>query len=254
MEPVRVPITPFVLHPFRRVRMDGFRVDGWIARVRGRMLVWYGFCGKSGKVRNIDKMAEICVMRIPKRETQHQSFEGQLLVASAQMEDPRFAKSVVLLLHHDEQSAMGIVLNKPLSEKPKAAFQKLLGGSDEPRDFFAGGPVSGPVIAIALAFHEASDIPQSGNVMIIKEPKQLDELKQLPHDNLLLFIGHAGWGAGQLEEELKRGDWHQIPARADLLFGQDRDDMWDAAIEEIGLEFYRSALGIVDFPEDVTAN
>jgi putative transcriptional regulator len=199
-------------------------------------------------------MAEMCDMRIPKRETVHQSLEGQLLVASMQMDDPRFAKSVVLLLHHDEQSAMGIVLNKPLPEKPKAALKKLFGGSEETRDFFAGGPVSGPVIAIALAFHEVSDLPQTGSVMIIKEPKQLDELTQVPHDNLLVFIGHAGWGAGQLEEELKRGDWHSLPARVDLLFGQDREIMWEAAIEEIGLEFYRSALGIVDFPADVTAN
>lgn len=193
-------------------------------------------------------------MRIPKRESEHQSWEGQLLVASSQMEDPRFAKSVVLLLHHDAQSAMGIVLNKPLTDKPKEALQKLLGSDDIPRDFLAGGPVAGPVIAIALAFQEASELPQSGNVMIIKEPQQLDDLKQVPHDNLLVFIGHAGWGAGQLEEEIKRGVWHRLPPRVDLLFGQDREVMWEAAIEEIGLEFYRSALGIRDFPSDIRAN
>lgn len=114
--------------------------------------------------------------------------------------------------------------------------------------------MSGPVIAIALSQEKSEEFPQAGSVVVIKEPKQLEQLKKIPQQNLLVFIGHAGWKAGQLETEIGDGAWHPIPARLELLFGHEREAMWLAAIREVGREFYRTVLGIQEFPEDTAAN
>ena len=179
------------------------------------------------------------------------SLEGQVLAASPQMDDPRFHRSVILVLHHAAQGAVGIVLNRPMSaaveqEDPRAILPS------GPK-LFQGGPVGGSLIALQLAQNEPDGNGMTGNVYMVQKPDELKSINLSDHLPVRLFLGHAGWSAGQLEAEVGKGWWYPLDALPQLL-PHDGHDMWVEAIRRVGREFYRVVLGIQDFPSDAQWN
>lgn len=162
-----------------------------------------------------------------------ESLKGKLLVSSPSLVDPNFRKTVVLIAHHDDDGALGLVLSRPSAVPASEAVPSLEGlpGADAP--VFVGGPVQ-PQAFMALA--EFADVEDAaapifdhiGFVSADAEPDLLSIRR------VRLFAGYAGWGAGQLEAELAEPSWIVVPAEIDDPFVDDPDDLWREAVQRAG--------------------
>ncbi len=181
------------------------------------------------------------------------SLQGQLLAASPYMGNTSFARTVILILQHSDEGAFGVVLNRPVNETIKALWQKL---SQEPcrvdRFVNMGGPVSGPVLAIHTV-KPLGEFEVPPGVYLAAQREHLELLVQQTEHPFRLFIGHAGWGQGQLENELSQGAWLTTPATRELIFAEN-EDLWSTVVRRIGRSIIRSALNIKHMPNNVTLN
>ena len=177
-------------------------------------------------------------------------FQGVALVASPNMNDPRFAQTVVLLLRHNEEGALGVVLNRPIGDEQKVALADMQDLGDTPLNFHFGGPVAGPVIV--LQTRESRLGNTTGKMFTINKQEQIQGVINNAKD-CRLFVGHANWEPGQLEHELQEGMWMTVPVSGDLLFGN-HEELWAEAVRSVGRNFYRDVLGIQGQPEDVSYN
>ena len=181
------------------------------------------------------------------------SLQGQLLIASPQLLDPNFVKTVVLLIQHSDQGALGVVLNRPTSKKLKELWEEV---GKAPckcnQNVCLGGPVAGPLVAVHTNqfFAETEILP---GVFFAVKKEFLDGLVLQQDDPLKIFFGHAGWGPGQLDEEIQAGGWLAIPANAEYIFYRG-DDLWERTSKQFGQSTLQSMLGIKHFPQDPSVN
>ena len=155
-----------------------------------------------------------------------------LLIASERIEDPRFRQTVVLVIRHGgpRSGAIGVIINRPL----RLTLRQLFPGIPEPADFPSlhyGGPVS-PENLVYL-FRTAQSVPQEvlqvhPRVYLAQSPQLLGRLlhREVAAERLQVFAGYAGWGPGQLEGEIRRGDWLLLPVGDDLLFRTAPRTLW----------------------------
>jgi len=153
--------------------------------------------------------------------------KGKLLVATELVRGDIFMQSVVLLLHYDETGAMGLVVNRPM----EVGMDELVVDDDAISGY--SGPIywGGPVQMNSLRALMQTDKAPGGAERIIDSVYQVsvnDALKNAPQGvpGLRLFIGFAGWAAGQLDHEMARGSWHVVPASADFVFAKDPGQLW----------------------------
>jgi putative transcriptional regulator len=166
------------------------------------------------------------------------SLAGQLLVAEPEMSDPRFAKSVILMVQHDQKGALGIVINRPVDEVPIAKLLDALGIDSKDSDgrirLFAGGPVQPEVglIVHTAEYRRAGTINIDGHVAMTTDPQVLRDIghHEGPRQSLVAF-GYAGWGPGQLEGELILRGWFTMPEDPKLVFDFERDKLWDETMK-----------------------
>jgi putative transcriptional regulator len=163
---------------------------------------------------------------------------GQLLIASPTMGDPRFLQTVILMVQHDRNGALGIVINRPLGDRPLALLLEALGEKDPSVAgavrIFAGGPVQ-PDIGFVLHstdYHRPDTVDIDSRVAMTSSREVLRDIgnKRGPNKSLIAF-GYAGWAPGQLEAELAHGFWYTTPQDANLVFDEDRDGLWDRAMK-----------------------
>ena len=172
-------------------------------------------------------------MAVPRHPSS--SLRGRLLVASQNLRDPNFFRTVVLMLEHGE-GALGVVLNRPTSitiEQAAPEWAELIG---QPAVVFNGGPVE-RTAAIALgrsagiglpegAFTRHSD--QFGMVDLNQEPSELLGAVS----DMRIFSGYAGWSPGQLEEEIDSGGWLVLDSAGFDPLTADPSTLWNAALAE----------------------
>jgi putative transcriptional regulator len=166
------------------------------------------------------------------------SLAGKLLAATPDMSDPRFRHTVILIVQHNQDGALGIVINRPLKEMPMAKLLDALGldskGSQGSVRVFAGGPVQPEIgfIVHSADYHRAGTVEIDGRVAMTANPVVLRDIghHQGPRQSLVAF-GYAGWGPGQLDGELALGGWFTIPEDPKLVFDTDRDKLWDEAMK-----------------------
>lgn len=181
------------------------------------------------------------------------SLQGHLLVASTRLDDPNFFRSVVLMVQHDPMGALGLILNRPTPGNLRDAWE-FLGEGECPRDdaIFHGGPVGNTL----LALHNDESLADAAVLPGLYVASDKDRVLQALSDtgtSVRLFHGYAGWGPGQLEEELRAGGWLIATANADLAF-YSGDDLWEQTIDRIGDQILKPALGKVPSPEDPRVN
>ena len=182
-----------------------------------------------------------------------ESCEGQLLVASARLLDNNFVKTVILLVQHNDQGALGLVVNRPTSKTVKELWREV---SDSPckseRPTYLGGPVSGPLMAVHTArkFAEIEILP---GVFFTARKENLDKLVMQEKHPFKIFAGHAGWGPGQLEHEIEEGAWTVTPASAEFVFF-DGTGLWKEVTKQHGRSILESVLKIKHVPEDPSVN
>jgi putative transcriptional regulator len=162
---------------------------------------------------------------------------GQLLVAAPSMADPRFEQAVILMVRHDRDGALGIVINRPLEERSVASLLESLGEKDTAAltrsvRIFAGGPVQ-PEMGFVIHtddYHRPRTIELDGHLAVTSNRDILRDIgmSQGPAKSLIAF-GYAGWRAGQLEGEIEHGAWVTAPADAKIVFDLDREKIWEEA-------------------------
>jgi putative transcriptional regulator len=146
------------------------------------------------------------------------SLQGRLLVASAGLFDPNFRRAVVLVGHHDEEGAMGLVLNRPSETLVAEAVPPLAEIIDPDEPIFVGGPVQPESVMILGEFEdEDAGVPVFANVGFLKGDSEPEDVAACAR--VRVFAGYAGWGAGQLETELEEESWVVLEARPDDVFG-----------------------------------
>jgi putative transcriptional regulator len=162
--------------------------------------------------------------------------KGMLLVATPPLVDPNFDRTVVLVLEHSDQGAVGLVLNRPSDTRVADALPGWELLSAEPGTLFVGGPVAEDA---AIALGSARGAEAGGGWAPLVGPVGTIDLHQSPDDvyrdieAVRIFAGYAGWGPGQLENELAAHAWVVVPAEADDAMG-DPDDLWSRVLRRQG--------------------
>ena len=180
-----------------------------------------------------------------------ESLRGKLLIAPPTLVDPNFARTVVLVAAHDDEGALGLVLNRPL-EVPLAEISPVLESLADPGStLHRGGPVA-PDAAVVLAdFRDPSlaALTIFGNVGFPSAECELSELEAGVH-RARVFAGHSGWGPGQLDGELSEEGWIVGQLAPDELWQPDSTQLWSTALRRKGGSY---AL-IARMPEDPSVN
>jgi putative transcriptional regulator len=170
-------------------------------------------------------------------QSDRNSLGGQLLIAAPTMGDPRFVRTVILVIRHDKDGAFGIVINRPVGERSIATLLEATGDNDPDVEgsvrVFAGGPVQPELgfVVHSAEYHLAETIDVDGRVAMTASRQILRDIghNQGPEKRLFAF-GYAGWGPGQLEGELAQRNWFTTPEEPKLIFDDDRDDLWEDAM------------------------
>ncbi len=164
-----------------------------------------------------------------------------LLVALDTVLDPNFRRTVVLMLHHSDEGAFGLVLNRSTDVSMDAlcsSIEMVWNGSIEMQVDW-GGPVQpdhGWVLLgdEGLASMEIEDVAHG--VRFSRSQNVLRDAAASPPADLRVFLGSAGWGAGQLEHEIADGSWLVVPVDRGLVFDTDQDGLWAASVRSLGIE------------------
>ncbi|WP_432493620.1 YqgE/AlgH family protein [Kineococcus auxinigenes] len=184
---------------------------------------------------------------------------GRLLLATPSLTDPNFHRAVVLVLNHDEDGALGVVVNRPLEVDVDAVLPGWQAFATAPGKLFQGGPVA---LDSALGLVAVpGDRPDPAGVRRVFGSVGLGSVGLVDLDTppeavvdelsgLRIFAGYAGWGAGQLEGEIAEEAWFVLPAEARDAFSDDPDRLWADVLRRQGGDL---AL-VASFPADVSLN
>lgn len=194
----------------------------------------------------------------------------QLLIAMPSMEDPNFSRTVTLICEHNQDGAMGIIINQPtqihvdelmdsLNTSANSNFtdsefdtgpesgstnessnkNKATNQNHEP--VFAGGPVQidrGFILHDSDKQWESTHIIDNDLSLTTSEDILLAIAKGKGPENALVALGYAGWGAGQLEQELSQNAWLTVPYEADIIFDTPVEQRWQSAATKIGIDLH----------------
>lgn len=159
---------------------------------------------------------------------------GRLLVATPSLVDPNFANAVVLLLDHDGDGSLGVVINRPSAITVASVLPDWAASVDPPEVLFEGGPVStDAALAVALVPDAGSDpigfrclFGRTGIIDLDTPPEVLAPAIT----RMRVFAGYAGWGSGQLESEIEEGSWYVVDSTAHDIFDAEPRALWSAVL------------------------
>ncbi len=178
-----------------------------------------------------------------KQDDINTSLTGQLLVAMPGMPDPRFAKTVIYVCSHSEEGAMGLVVNRLVqslsfpelmkqlgidARTPENQIRVHLGGPvDEERGFVLHSPdyMKESTVVIGAHFALTATIDILRDIAIGTGPR-----------NSMLALGYAGWGPGQLDQELMENGWLNVPAKSEIVFDNHLESKWERALGQLGID------------------
>lgn len=178
-----------------------------------------------------------------------ESLSGKLLVAARRLDDPNFRRTVVLVIHHEPAGAFGAVLNRPAAERLPEVWERTV---EQPCSLdiplHIGGPVEGPLMALH------ADPPRSEQEVVpgVHFSRLRDHLVALVSEASLplrVLAGYSGWGGGQLEGEITRGDWGVASATAEIVFGATAG-MWELVSRRAADEALVAGLRIRNVPHE----
>jgi len=172
-----------------------------------------------------------------------ESLENQLLIAMPSLNDPYFYKTVTYICEHNDDGAMGLIINLPVN----VTLNELLSQIDEGKEdipeldqqVLTGGPVS---TDRGFVLHSpqsgwSSSLALSKEFMITTSKDILMSLgSEKGPDNYMVTLGYAGWGPGQLEQEIQANSWLTTPADTDIIFNTPIEQRWQKATEKLGID------------------
>jgi putative transcriptional regulator len=157
---------------------------------------------------------------------------GSLLIASPELPDPVFARSVVLVLRHDDQGTIGVMLNRPTNLVPATIFPDLEDGiGSYAGHLYRGGPIAPTrllYIVRGLAAATVNGPEVLDKVFLSIDDSSLADMTRLADgtNDLRLYAGHAAWVPGQLQNEINAGGWEILPGTPELVFHDDPGSLW----------------------------
>lgn len=169
-----------------------------------------------------------------------------LLIAMPQVLDPFFHRSVVLLIHNDDEGSFGLITNRATGIKVSEILSGMeinWEGADDVA--FFGGPVQpqlGTLMFDAAAVADRAETADETSTLVApgvrltQNVADLGQLAESPPERMRLYLGYAGWGAGQLVDEILRNDWLAAPVDNRLLFTDKPDTVWARALESVGVD------------------
>jgi putative transcriptional regulator len=162
------------------------------------------------------------------------SARGQLLVAGPALLDPNFWRTVVLVVEHSDEGALGLVLNRPSETTVGEAVSELEQLLDVDDPLFVGGPVQPSALIVLAEFDEPDEAALIAfeDVGVLAYGAQVEPSLSVRRGRA--FVGHAGWGPGQLDDEVERGDWILDPAGRDDAFTGVPLDLWSSVLTRKG--------------------
>ena len=169
------------------------------------------------------------------------NLRNYILISTPGLNDSIFRKSIILLCEHDENGAMGLILNKPiLSDNNKSSFLKeIFENMKIDSKIYFGGPVN---LQHCFVLHDESylttdTVKISNEVSLTSNNKIIDDIKNnIGPENYKINMGYAGWDKGQLEDEIKNGDWLIKPFSQNFIFNISDQDMWEFSTIDLGLD------------------
>jgi len=182
-----------------------------------------------------------------------ESLTGKLLVATPQLRDPNFCQTVLFIIQHQPEGALGVVLNRP-SDKSVQNVWKVVGKPtcDSDQLVYVGGPVPGPLLAIhTLSSHADQEVLPG--LYVTAQESEFHQLVDHTMEDCRVYSGHAGWGAGQLDEELKAGGWLTTGATVGDVFS-DYETLWKRMTSRIGLSILAPDMRPEQVPKDPWLN
>lgn len=165
------------------------------------------------------------------------SLGGSLIVGGPSLWDPNFRRAVVLVGHHDDEGAVGVVLNRASEIEVAAAAPPLAGLVASGERLFIGGPVQPQAAVVVADFEhpERAEVVAFGSIGFLPDESDAAEVGALRRARV--FAGYAGWGPGQLEREVDEGSWIVELARAEDVFTEEPDRLWSDVVRRKGPEY-----------------
>ncbi|HEX3617031.1 MAG TPA: YqgE/AlgH family protein [Solirubrobacteraceae bacterium] len=179
------------------------------------------------------------------------SVRGQLLIAGPTLQDPNFWRTVVLVVEHSDDGALGLVLNRPSESTVGEAVPELISVTNPEDEVLVGGPVGQTAVIVLADFEDPDEaaLIAFDNVGVMAGGGPSDEFGNGVR-RARVFAGHSGWGPGQLDGELERGDWILEPAQYGDAFAPEPTELWAVVLERKGGSY---AL-VARMPTDPTLN
>ena len=162
-----------------------------------------------------------------------------ILLAMPSLQDPNFHRTVILMLQHDDDGALGLILNRPTRHAcgDVARSLDIDWKLDENRFISVGGPVEPQSLWMLHSngwmFDETIQVGAS--LAVSRSERALRQMCQAGEEKIKMFVGYAGWGPGQLEQEIREGSWLTTELSHELVFETAEAEIWDSAFETLGV-------------------
>jgi putative transcriptional regulator len=183
------------------------------------------------------------------------SLQGQLLIASPGLLDPNFARTIVLIAVHGEEGALGLILNREMT----MPLQQIWGQVSQSPCLRAGNVRhGGPVGGTLMVLHDQRPLANlivTEDLFVATELNAMELMAASDDGQAHFYVGHSGWGPGQLETELSDGSWLVLPATLEHVFNDlDALAIWKQAMVEVGRRQLRSVVPLKHVPENPRLN
>ena len=163
-----------------------------------------------------------------------ESYAGNLLIAVPDLPDTNFFRTVVFMIEHSEDGAIGVILNRPANVKLVDLWDELNSEITVQRNapVFVGGPVNGPVLALHNQYMHSETQIIDGVYMTMASDR-LNRLMMDEGGDVKVFSGYSGWASNQLENEVAQGGWLLMDAQPNHVFGSP-DELWKSVSRKVG--------------------
>jgi putative transcriptional regulator len=186
-------------------------------------------------------------------ETKMTSRAGKLLIASPNLIDSPFERSVVLVLQDNTEGAVGVVLNRPANGQIQEVWKEITEGWSDGKDrLFFGGPMSGPILAVH-GIKSLGEVKLSKNIFAAATESNLKLIVAQEQKPYRIFFGLSGWKPGQLESEIEDGFWIVADAKRSYVL-KNHSDLWKQALRDFGRTFIKRVVAPKHLPKNPSLN
>ncbi len=183
-----------------------------------------------------------------------QSLKGHFLIATPQLSTPMFAHSVILMLEHNDEGAMGVIVNQPINTLITDLAGKIFEEDFEwSKPLHLGGPVPGSLIVLHTR-KELGDQEVIPGVFVTLEGSAVQKIIRQRAEPSLVIANYSGWAPGQLEGEFNWDSWVTLPANLEHVFWTGEKDLWNVVVSEVNARKLSDFLGLRGYPADPTLN